>query len=142
MSGQGIHSVSIAEKLGKHRGMPNVYLLTKSDGSLEELSADSYQREGDDWAFTLLSGKEVARIPIEDIVSISRGPRDLDKRHACRWPEGQQPIRLREWTCPDCGEVWVAELLGTRDPAATFNFEAGEGATPARWVRKSDIKTE
>jgi hypothetical protein len=27
--------------------------------------------------FTLLSGEEVARIAIEDILSISRGPRDI-----------------------------------------------------------------
>jgi hypothetical protein len=36
--------------------MPNVYLLTKGHGPPEELSADSYQREGDDGVFTLLPG--------------------------------------------------------------------------------------
>jgi hypothetical protein len=57
--------------------VPNVYLLMKRDGPTEELSADSYQREGDDWVFTLLSGEEVARIAIEDVLSISRAPRDI-----------------------------------------------------------------
>jgi hypothetical protein len=59
--------------------MPNVYLLTKGHGPPEELSADSYQREGDDGVFTLLSGDEVARIPIEDILSISRGSQGISR---------------------------------------------------------------
>jgi hypothetical protein len=76
--------------------------LTQSDGSLEEISADSYQREQDPVArehpvslavvlrhlelirsagsctgvrtgrSPSFSGEEVARIPIDDIVSISR----------------------------------------------------------------------
>jgi len=52
-------------------GMPNLYLLMRSDGSSDEISADSYQREGDEWLFTL-RGDVVARIPIDDIASIVR----------------------------------------------------------------------
>jgi hypothetical protein len=52
--------------------VPNTYHLTKSDGPLEEISADSYQREGEDWVFSLLSGEEVARIRMDDTVRISR----------------------------------------------------------------------
>jgi hypothetical protein len=51
--------------------MPNLYLLMKADGSSDEVSADSYEREGDDWLFTL-GGDVVARIPIDDIVSVVR----------------------------------------------------------------------
>jgi hypothetical protein len=51
--------------------MPNLYLLMKADGSSDEVSADSYEREGDDWLFTL-RGDVVARIPIDDIVSVVR----------------------------------------------------------------------
>ena len=56
--------------------MPNLYLLTKTDGVPDEISADFYQREGDDWVFTLV-GEEVARIPIDAIVSIVKAPRDM-----------------------------------------------------------------
>lgn len=54
----------------------NLYLLMKADGLSDEISADFYQREGDDWVFTL-GGDEVARMPIETIVSIAKAPRDM-----------------------------------------------------------------
>jgi hypothetical protein len=56
--------------------VPNTYLLTKKDGSPDEISADFSQREGDDWVFTL-TGEEGARIPIDQIVSIVKAPRDM-----------------------------------------------------------------
>jgi len=56
--------------------MPNLYLLMKLDGPADEISADFYQRDGDDWVF-LLGDQEVARIPIDEIVSIAKAPRDM-----------------------------------------------------------------
>ena len=63
--------------------MPNLYLLTKADGSSDEISADSYEREGDDWLFAL-RGDVVARIPIDDIASIVR--RVTSRRRVTRPP--------------------------------------------------------
>jgi hypothetical protein len=56
--------------------MPNLYLLMKLDGPSDEISADFYQRDGDDWVFWL-GEQEVARIPIDAIVSIAKAPRDM-----------------------------------------------------------------
>ena len=56
--------------------MPNLYLIQKSDNTGDEVSADFYERQGDDWVF-LLGGSEVARLEIESIVSIAKAPRDF-----------------------------------------------------------------
>jgi hypothetical protein len=56
--------------------VPNLYLLTKTAGAPDEISADFYERDGDDWIFTL-GGEEVARVPIDEIVSIVKAPRDM-----------------------------------------------------------------
>lgn len=56
--------------------VPNLYLLTKTAGAPDEISADFYERDGDDWIFTL-GGEEVARVPIDKIVSIVKAPRDM-----------------------------------------------------------------
>jgi hypothetical protein len=56
--------------------MPNLYLLMKLDGPADEISADFYQRDGDDWVFQL-GNEEVARVPIDTIVSIAKAPRDM-----------------------------------------------------------------
>ena len=56
--------------------MPNLYLIQKNDNTGDEVSADFYERQGDDWVF-LLGGSEVARLEIESIVSIAKAPRDL-----------------------------------------------------------------
>jgi hypothetical protein len=56
--------------------MPNLYLIQRSDNTGDEVSADFYERQGDDWVF-LLGGSEVARLEIESIVSIAKAPRDL-----------------------------------------------------------------
>jgi len=56
--------------------MPNLYLIQKSDNTGDEVSADFYERQGDDWVF-LLGGSEVARLQIESIVSIAKAPRDF-----------------------------------------------------------------
>jgi len=56
--------------------MPNLYLVMKMDGPSDEISADFYQRDGDDWVFWL-SDEEVARVPIDSIVSIAKAPRDM-----------------------------------------------------------------
>jgi len=59
--------------------MPNLYLIQKNDNTGDEVSADFYERQGDDWVF-LLGGSEVARLEIESIVSIAKAPRDLSWR--------------------------------------------------------------
>jgi hypothetical protein len=56
--------------------VPNLYLLMKADGPSDEISADFYQREDDDWVF-MLAGAVVARMPIDSIVSIAKAPRDM-----------------------------------------------------------------
>ena len=56
--------------------MPNLYLLQRTDGGSDEISADHYERQGDDWVF-LLNGDEVARIEIDSIVSLAKAPRDF-----------------------------------------------------------------
>jgi len=56
--------------------MPNLYLIQKNDNTGDEVSADFYERQGDDWVF-LLGGSEVARLHIESIISIAKAPRDL-----------------------------------------------------------------
>jgi hypothetical protein len=56
--------------------VPNLYLLTKTAGAPDEISADFYELDGDDWIFTL-GGEEVARVPIDKIVSIVKAPRDM-----------------------------------------------------------------
>jgi hypothetical protein len=45
----------------------NTYVLTKRDGSVERLLADEHRREGDVLVFTL-TGDEVARMPVKDIL--------------------------------------------------------------------------
>jgi hypothetical protein len=56
--------------------MPNLYLLSKTDGSTDEVSADSYERDGDDWIFTL-RGDVVSRIRIDTVASVVRAPREF-----------------------------------------------------------------
>jgi hypothetical protein len=56
--------------------MPNLYLILKSDNTPDEVSADFYERQGDEWVF-LLGGSEVARLQIDNIVSIAKAPRDF-----------------------------------------------------------------
>jgi hypothetical protein len=54
---------------GSSRRRINVYLLTRRDGSVERLSADSHRREGEVLVFSLL-GEEVARMPVKDILIV------------------------------------------------------------------------
>jgi hypothetical protein len=54
---------------GQARVVTNVYLLTRRDGSVERLSADSHRREGEVLVFSLL-GEEVARMPVKDILIV------------------------------------------------------------------------
>lgn len=56
--------------------MPNLYLIQKTDNNPDEVSADFYERQGDDWVF-MLGGAEVARLEIDSIVSIAKAPRDF-----------------------------------------------------------------
>jgi hypothetical protein len=56
--------------------MPNLYLIQKTNNEPNEVSADFYERQGDDWVF-MLGGAEVARLEIESIVSIAKAPRDF-----------------------------------------------------------------
>jgi hypothetical protein len=55
--------------------MANLYLVTNVDGT-EEVTADFYERDGEDWTF-VRSGDEVYRIKIDDVVSIAKAPKDL-----------------------------------------------------------------
>ena len=57
------------------RARANLYLVTNVDGT-EEVTADFYERDGEDWTF-VRSGDEVYRIKIDDVVSIAKAPRDL-----------------------------------------------------------------
>ncbi len=57
-------------------GRCRTYLIQKSDNTGDEVSADFYERQGDDWVF-LLGGSEVARLQIESIISIAKAPRDF-----------------------------------------------------------------
>ncbi len=68
--------------------MPNVYLLTKRDGSVARLAADSYRREGDVLVFTLLSGEEVARMPVRDILIVKDKPDEDSGPSAPREDDG------------------------------------------------------
>jgi hypothetical protein len=52
----------------------NSYLITKMDGTSDEILADHYEREGDEWVF-LVGSQEVLRIPIDDIASITKAGR-------------------------------------------------------------------
>lgn len=51
--------------------MPNLYLLSTTDGSPDEIIADGYERDGEDWVFHL-AGAEVIRIPVDAILRITR----------------------------------------------------------------------
>jgi hypothetical protein len=55
--------------------MANLYLVTNVDGT-EEITADFYERNGEDWTF-VRGGEEVYRIQIDEVVSIAKAPRDL-----------------------------------------------------------------
>lgn len=55
--------------------MANLYLVTKLDGS-EEVTADFYERNGEEWTF-VRSGDEVYRIKIDEVLSIAKAPKDL-----------------------------------------------------------------
>jgi hypothetical protein len=52
----------------------NSYLITKMDGTSSEHLADHYEREGDEWVF-MIGSKEVLRIPIDEIASITKAGR-------------------------------------------------------------------
>lgn len=52
----------------------NSYLITKMDGTSDEILADHYEREGDEWVF-MIGNKEVLRITIDDIASITKAGR-------------------------------------------------------------------
>jgi hypothetical protein len=56
--------------------MPNLYLIQKTDNNPDEVSADFYERQGDDCVF-MLGGAEVARLEIDSIVSIAKAPREF-----------------------------------------------------------------
>lgn len=49
----------------------NAYLIQYASGESDEIEADAYEREGDEWVF-ILRGEEVARFPVGDLVSISK----------------------------------------------------------------------
>ena len=67
--------------------MSNEYLLTKRDGSVVRLSADSHRREGDVLVFSL-SGEEVARMLIKDILIVKDNPDEQSGSSAPREDDG------------------------------------------------------
>ena len=50
---------------------PNSYLITKTDGTSDEVLADHYERAGDEWVF-LIGSTEVLRISIDAIASVTK----------------------------------------------------------------------
>jgi hypothetical protein len=50
---------------------PNSYLITKMDGTSEEVLADHYERDGNDWVF-MIGSDEVLSIAIDAIASITK----------------------------------------------------------------------
>ena len=52
----------------------NSYLITKVDGTSQEILADHYEREEDEWVF-MVGSKEVLRMAIDDIASITKAGR-------------------------------------------------------------------
>jgi hypothetical protein len=52
----------------------NSYLITKADGTSDEILADHYEREGDEWVF-MIGSKEVLRLAIDEIASITKAGR-------------------------------------------------------------------
>jgi hypothetical protein len=51
--------------------MPNLFMLSTTHDSPDEVIADGYERDAEDRVFHL-AGAEVARIPMAAIVSITR----------------------------------------------------------------------
>ena len=86
--------------------MPNLYLIQKSDNTGDEVSADFYERQGDDWVF-LLGGSEVA--PSRSSAS-SRSP----KRPA-NSPDGQVSNRSG-WASPPRPVLQVPPLHRPQGP--------------------------
>ena len=63
----------------------------------------------------------------------------MEELHACRWPEGRQPISVAPtWTCPECGDVWRVRHLGSVNPAESHDFGTGEYVTSAEWIRETE----
>ena len=54
----------------------NVYMVMLSDGRTEEVGADFYERDGDDWVF-MSQMDEVYRVKVDDVTSVAKAPRDL-----------------------------------------------------------------
>lgn len=59
---------------GRHSVKQNSYPITKMDGTSDDVMADHYEREGDEWVF-LIGSIEVLRIAIDAIASITKAGR-------------------------------------------------------------------
>ena len=68
------HSELISSRPSGAKMKSNSYLITKMDGTSNEILADHYEREGDEWVF-MIGSREVLRIPIEHIASITKAGR-------------------------------------------------------------------
>jgi hypothetical protein len=55
--------------------------------------------------------------------------------HDCKTPEGRQPLDISPWTCPVCGDVWVADPSAGTGPPPSYDFANGEGVQPSKWRR-------
>ena len=49
----------------------NVYDVTYVSGGGDEIDADFFEREADDWVF-FAGGSEVFRIPVEEVVGVTK----------------------------------------------------------------------
>jgi acetone carboxylase gamma subunit len=58
------------------------------------------------------------------------------EHHDCQPPTEDRPIdAAKQWTCPECGDVWEVESLGSTHPARTYDFAKDQYTTPATWKR-------
>src|SRR5262245_25320121 len=47
--------------------------------------------------------------------------------HDCQPPTERRPVDdPMTWTCPDCGDVWAVEPLGSVNPAPSYDFGTDE----------------
>jgi hypothetical protein len=53
------------------------------------------------------------------------------EHHDCKPPGGRQPIDLDRSTCPECGDLWEARLLGVEG----YDFANEEAFTKKEWTR-------
>ena len=78
MTGLGppVGGIPAARQTRRNSVKQNSYLITKMDGTSEEILADHYEREEDEWVF-LIGTTEVRRVSIDAIASITKVARGI-----------------------------------------------------------------